>query len=206
MTRTHQQQPSAHRGWLLAIAASVALALVSLASNITSTPQFSGEADTLMAVRFTVSKLANAAAVWAGLLVLAGWLVRCPGPAMAFGIMSGVLALVVHYAVGSLLGMFAAEDWTSNAYWFVVAVVVGGPLGLVGAIARRTDGWGWAARLTVPAAFAVEPFHAGMFTNPAIMPWPDRISSVVAGMVLLAIGAIGVAAVLAAAVAERRSR
>lgn len=193
----------AGRVWPLALAAAVGLAVMSLASNITTVSQLSGEADTLLTVRFTISKLVNAGPVWAGLGVLSGWLVRRPVQAMAAGIVACVLALGAHYGLGTILGMFDAEAWSENSYWFVAAVVLGGPLGLVGTIARRADSWGLAARLLVPVAVAIEPFATGMFNSPAILPRPDRVSSLASGMILLVGGTMGVVAVLAAAKKEQ---
>ena len=79
---------------------------------------------------------------------------------------------MVHYGLGLLLGMFESDVWASNSYWFLAAVVAGGPLGLVGATARRTDGRGLAARLVVPVAAFLEPFVVGMFNRPDFIHWP----------------------------------
>lgn len=194
------------QGWLLVVVAAVGLGLVSLASNVMSVSQLHGQADAVLAVRFTFSKVVNAPALWAGVLVLAGWLVRRRAPAVAAGVAAGVLALAVHYGVGAAVGMFDAAGVADNWYWFVAALVVGGPLGFVGAIARRVDWWGTVARLAVPVALVLEPFQVGMFTSPAILPWPDRVSSIVSGMVLVGAGAVGVLAVLVAAMKERGAR
>lgn len=178
------------------LVAAVALALVSLASDVTTISQVSGEANLLLTVRFTFSKVVNAGAVWAGLPILSGWLVRRPSQAAAAGVTSGVTALLVHYGVGQLFGIFDSEVWTSNLSWFTAALVAGGPLGLVGAAARRPDLWGLLGRLTAPVGVALEPFVLGMFTTPAILPWPDRVSSVVGGLLLSAAGTAGVAATI----------
>lgn len=185
------------RPWIGVLAAATVLALVSLASNVTTESQMSGEADTLLAVRFTVSRLVNSGVVWAGLAVLAGWLMRRPLPAVAAGVVSSIAALAVHYGAGMLAGMFDAGIWRDNAFWFLAAAVTGGPLGLVGAIARRPDGWGLAARLVVPAGAVLEPFALGRFTAPAILPWPTRVADYVTGAVLLVAGMVGGARVLA---------
>ena len=187
----------AARGWWLTLAASVALALVSVSSNVTTMSELSAQADTLLAVRSTVSKLVNSGTVWAGLPVLAGWLVRRQRQAAAAGVVACLLALVVHYSVGQVLGQFDSDVWVENWFWVVLAVVVGGPLGLVGAAALRVDRWGLLARLVVPIGAVLEPFFVGMFTMPAIFPWPTRVSSIVGGGVLLIAGtAAGVAALL----------
>lgn len=116
------------------------------------------EADTLLAVRSTVSKLVNSGAVWGGLPILSGWLVRRRVQAAAAGIVACLVALVVHYGVGRLLGLFDPTVWTENRFWVVLAVVVGGPLALIGSAARRVDRWGLLARLVVPVGAVLEPF------------------------------------------------
>lgn len=184
----------ARRGWWLVLAASVALALVSLASNVTTMAQMSAEANTLLAVRSTISKLVNSGAVWGALPILSGWLVRRPVHAAAAGIVACLIALLVHYGVGRLLGLFDPTVWTENQHWIGLAVVVGGPLGLIGAAARRVDRWGLMARLVAPVGAVLEPFYVGMFTMPAFVPWPSRVSSIVCGVVLLAAGTSGGAA------------
>lgn len=189
----------AGRDWSLVGSVAIGLALVSLASNVTTVSQLSGEADTQLFVRFTLSKLLNAGTVWAGLAVLSGWLVRRPPAAMVAGPVACLTALVAHYAVGNVLGMYDADIWTSNAYWFIAAVVLGSPLGLVGAIARRQSPAGLAARLVVPVGALLEPFVVGAFTGPAILPWPDRMSSIVSGAILLAAGVVACVAILVVA-------
>ncbi|WP_415972853.1 hypothetical protein [Rhodococcus sp. 077-4] len=186
----------AKRWWGLVVAAAVTVALVSLVSNITSESQLSAQADTLLAVRSTVSKLVNSGAVWAGLPILSGWLVRRPLQAFAAGIVAGLTALSVHYGVGQLFGMFDATVWAANRVWFAMALVAGGPLGLVGVVARGGGLWGLVARLVVPAGAMIEPFFLGMFAVPAIMPWPTRVASVAAGVILVLAGVVGAAVVI----------
>lgn len=187
----------ARRGWGLVVAASVVVALVSLASNVTTVSQLSGGADTALAVRSTISKVVNSGVVWGGLPILAGWLVRRLGQAVAAGIAACLVALFVHYGIGRLFGLFDSTVWTENQFWFGIAVLVGGPLGLIGAVARRNDLGGLLARLVVPVAAIVEPFFLGMFNTPAILPWANRVSSVVSAVVLIAAGTAGAAAILA---------
>ena len=181
----------ARKGWGLVVAAAVVVALVSLASNVTSVSQLSAEADTLLAVRSTISKLVNSGAVWAGLPILCGWFVRRPLQAFAAGIAAGLIALGVHYGVGLLFGMFDATVWASNQWWFLLALVTGGPLGLLGAAARNTGPAGLLARLVAPAGAVLEPFWLNMFDVPTFLPWPSRVSSVAAGLILVVAGLVG---------------
>lgn len=193
------------RGWLVVLVVSTALALVSLASNVTTEAQLSGQADTVLAVRFTISKFVNTGTVWAGLGILAGWLVRRTGQAVVASLTALLLALVVHYGLGLLVGMFEADVWANNSHWFLAAAVAGGPLGLIGATARRTDGLGLVARLVVPVAAMTEPFVVGMFDLPDFIPWPSRTSSVVVGVTLLIVGLTGLIAVFVRWVRDRRA-
>lgn len=174
------------------------LALVSLASNVTNPSQLEGKADTLLAGRLTLSQLVNAGTVWAGLAVLSGWLVRRLAPAVAAGVIALLTACVVHYGVGMAFGMFDLNVWAANLHWLLAAVAAGGPLGTVGAIARRLDPWGGAARLVVPVGAVLEPFVVGRFTTPAILPWPNRVADIISGLVLLMTGVVGCFRVLAA--------
>lgn len=186
----------ARRAWWLVLLASVALGLVSLASNITSEAQLSGDADTFLTARFTISKLVNSGTAWAGLPILAGWLVGRRGRAAVAGIAAGLTALVTHYGVGLVFGQFDPLAWVDNSYWFVIALIVGAPLGLIGSAARRTDRWGLLASLTVPLGAILEPFYVGLFTPPAMIPTPDRVSSALTGALLLIGGVVGAIAVL----------
>lgn len=176
------------RDWTLVLTAALVLAVVSLASNITTTSQLAGDADALLAVRWTLSKLVNSGTVWAGLGILSGWLIGRPVRGALAGVVASLLALVAHYGLGRVTGVFGPDIWASNASWFVAAAVLGGPLGMVGAMARRADLWGLAARLVVPVAAVLEPFVSGLFAVPPFAPRPDRIASTVCGLVLLVAG------------------
>lgn len=184
------------RGWAIGIAVALAVALASLLSNITTEAQMMGQADTVKAVRLTISKLLNSGTVWAGLPILTGWLVRKRGQAAAIGIVSCLVALVGHYALGQAIGIFEPAIWQDNAMWFAFAAVLGAPLGLIGSVARHETTSGLLARLVVPAGALLEPFVVGMFTEPAILPWPVRVASAACGVALLACGAIGAALVV----------
>ncbi len=186
------------RGWSLVIVVASVLALVSLAANVTTTSQLEGKADALLAGRSTLSQLVSAGTVWAGLAVVSGWLVRRPAPAVAAGVVALLTACGVHYGGGLALGMFDPDVWTANLHWLLAAMVMGGPLGLVGALARRLDPWGMAARLVVPAGAVLEPFVVGHFTTPAVLPWPNRVADVISGSALLAAGMVGCFCILTA--------
>lgn len=184
------------RGWLLVVASALALAVFSWVTNITTDSQIAGEADDFLTLRYTFSKLANSGTAWAGLMILCGWLVRRPFPAVIAAIFGSLLSLAAHYAVGRTTGMFDATVWTENRDWFVVALLFGAPLGLVGAAARRTDMWGWCARLVVPLGAMLEPFVMGMFTPSPLRTGPDRLAEMASGVILIVLGAAGGAVIV----------
>lgn len=189
--------------WLRVLLVASLVGIVALVSNITSEAQMMGRADTFLAFRFTISKLVNSGTVWGGLLVLAGWIVRRPWQAPLAGIVAGEVALVVHYGLGQLFGIYPADIWGSNWYWFLAPVIFGPFLGLIGAAARRRDLLGLAARLVVPAAAVVEPFYLGMLRSVGGNP-PDRISSTLCGIILIAAGLAGAGLIIARHVTRNR--
>lgn len=182
------------------VAAALALAVVSMVSNINTAAQMSGQADVLRAIRLTFSNLANAGVVWAGLLILAGWLVKYPRQAAAAGVAAGLMSLIAHYALGQAAGIYTAEIWEANLNWFFITAIVGAPLGLIGSLAHRADDLGFLARLLVPVGAVAEPLVRGYFTLHPTLLWPDRLASVICGVVLIAAG------LLAAFVAVRGMR
>lgn len=199
-------------GWARVLVVASLVGVVSFLANITTVAQLSGDADVLEMVRMTLSRIVNSGTVWAGLLVLAGWFVRRPMHAALAGPVAGELALVVHYGIGRLVevygsgswaGGFDPEVWAANRIWFIAALALGVPLGLLGAGARRRGRWGLVARLVVPVAAVSEPLVLGMFAAPSLLPAPVRVSGIATGVVLTLAGVIGAAWVLAA---ERRSR
>lgn len=196
---------SGRRGWYLVVAAALGLALVSWFTNITTMAQISGEADGFLTVRYIFSKLANSGTAWAGLGIVCGWFVRRPLQAAAAGILGSLLSLVAHYAVGRASGMFTASIWVENTEWFLAAIIFGGPLGLIGALARRPDAWGLAARLVVPVGAVLEPFVIGMFSLHPLESAPHRISSTITGFVLLLGGAVMGATIVVRAARRRRT-
>ena len=179
------------RGWVLVLAVAMALAIVSWVSKVPTEAQVAGDADGWLTLRLTIRKLANSGTIWAGLGITCGWLVRRPLPAAAAGIFGSLFSLTAHYALGQVFGTFDATIWAEKRSWFVAALVFGAPLGLVGAMARRTDAVGLGARLVIPLGAILEPIVLGMLTVSNEWPDPVRISSIASGLILLVLGLVG---------------
>ncbi len=159
-------------------------------SNVTSTGQLAGHDQGLAALRKTAGKLANAGVLWGAVAVLGGWLFRRPWEAMLAGTTGLLTALVVHYGTADLTGLMPWTTWSSNQGWFIAAVVMGPPLGLIGALSRRLDLWGLLARIALPAGAVIEPFFNGWFPPMTLDTWANRVSGVAAGCVMIVGAAI----------------
>ena len=159
------RRATTQRAWGLALGAAVALGLTSLVPHPTA------------------SGLLGSGTAWACLLVLAGWLLRQPARAAVAGVVAGLTAMAVHDGAGQLLGAFGASAWAGDRWWFVIALVAGGPLGLLGAASRRADRRGLLARLVVPAGAVLEPLAVGAPSPPV-------------ALALVAAGTVGAAVVL----------
>jgi len=107
-----------------------------------------------------VGMLLNAGSVWAGLALLAGWLLRTPARGAIGGVLALVTASVAYYAFGVLAGDRGAISVDSLARdagrWLVVALVLGPALGTIGALIRRPSVTGLLAALVLPVGVAAE--------------------------------------------------
>ncbi|WP_245658233.1 hypothetical protein [Microtetraspora malaysiensis] len=108
-----------------------------------------------------MSVLLDSGWAWAGLAVAVGWLVtraRASRPsALAQGAAAGALALLAATAAyGIVDGIRNGGQLSESPVWWVASVVLGAPLGAVGACAKRPGVIGLLARLTVPVGAAVQ--------------------------------------------------
>ena len=97
---------------------------------------------------------------WATLGFALGWLTGTAArsaaavPIAAVAGATGLLMATVFYYVTDLL--FDIDgDWPTAGYWVIRAVVLGPPLGVAGALARRPGTLGFLAGLTVPVGAAL---------------------------------------------------
>ncbi|MGI5486992.1 hypothetical protein [Microtetraspora malaysiensis] len=112
-----------------------------------------------------MSVLLDSGWAWAGLAVAVGWLVtraRASRPSsLAPGAAAGALALLAATAAYSIVDTIRSGGqlpWYESEplLWWVASVVLGAPLGAVGACVRRPGAIGLLARLTVPVGAAVQ--------------------------------------------------
>jgi hypothetical protein len=181
---------TSRRAWMLVVAAAVLLGVIAMIANTTSLAQTSGQADGFAAARKTFSKLVNAGAVWGGLSVLAGWLVSRPAPALLAGVVAPLIALVVHYGLGDVLGLMPWADFRGNREWFVAAGMLGPGLGIIGAVAARADVWALLGRLVVPLGAVAEPLLLGWLPPDSRDISSNRVSDVAAGLALMVSGLV----------------
>lgn len=107
-----------------------------------------------------LSMVLNAASVWAGLGILAGWLVRRPLSALLAGPLALVVAVLAYYAygvtLGDRLGVESGEVLATGQHWILYAVLIGPVLGLIGALMRRPGWIGLLACMVLPLGVAYD--------------------------------------------------
>lgn len=149
-----------------------------------------------------VSLILDSGWAWAALAVVVGWLVSKglrPGVGVLRGAAAGCIALVVATMVyDSLEALFqhgTGGGWRLQ-YWLILGVVLGLPLGAVGASTRRPRLAGVLAALVVPV---------GAVVNMIVMP-PSAESLVAVPVTLTVCGAAAMAAVVVVTRAVRARR
>ncbi len=167
----------------------VALALASLAADVTLPGELQGHLQGWSFIRKSVTKVLNSGTAWASVAVIAGWHSRRWWAAFVAGIAAAAGTLAVYYIAGVVTGLHPGG---MSGYWFQVALVLCGPLGLVGWVAARRDWTGVMARLVVPVGAVAEALFMDHFVQPYPgRPWAERWSDVSSGVLLVALGVLG---------------
>lgn len=150
-----------------------------------------------------VSLILDSGWAWAGMAVAAGWMVskgQRPAAGTLAGALAGfvgVLAATITYYLGELLfqGTFI-WDWRVRI-WLVGTLVLGSPLGIVGASIRRSGPIGALAALAVPV---------GAVINMALLPPPGGSAMATPVVVTVCTTAAAAAVVVLARATRTRRR
>lgn len=172
------------------------LALASLVTNYLPRPEMEGDWEVFSYLRKSLSYLCNSGTAWAWIAIFAGWHSRTIVRAVLMGSLAAEASLVVHYALGQLIGLYDAGIWSDNSHWFLMGLWACAPLGAIGWLARHPNPLGLLARLVVPAGAMLEPFYLGRFNPIPFLPWPNRWASITCGALLLAGGLLGALAIV----------
>jgi hypothetical protein len=141
------------------------------------------------------SLVLDAGWAWAALAVVAGWLAATPLRGAAAGVAALLAATTVYYAVDSIAGGdTVAWYWPELLRWWSASVVFGSVLGAVGSFARRPGVVGLLAALTIPFGATAQmildaPGPGGPIPTTPAESW--------ARLIVLAVAAVGAAAVVA---------
>lgn len=181
--------------WLGVAAAACLLGLLSVLPTIDPVEQVIGQGDGWQTARIVCSMLLNSGTVWAGFPILLGWWVRDVRTSWLAGLVGTHLALISHYAIGRLFGIFEPAIWAENSAWFILATVVGPALGFAGAMIHRRDVLGMMTSMLIPAGAFFEPVGVGMFFTSPFLPEATRSASALSGLLLMALGLISAIAV-----------
>lgn len=157
------------RVWWVGIGVSAGTLLGIIDSVVNHVPVVLGEVGISRAERGGWSQAAEFASLildagwaWAAMAVLAGWLVSQDAqsaPGLGRGAVAGGLALVcattAYYGTDLLFDGGRWWGWGSR-YWLIGSVLLGPPLGVVGALIRRPGAIGTVAALVVPVGAALQ--------------------------------------------------
>lgn len=143
-----------------------------------------------------LSRLLNSGTVWAGLAIVVGMLLRRPLIAGVGGVLASVWALLVNDTLGWALGVLGRDAWALNAHWYLLSLVIGGPLGLLGWLARGPGLVGLVGRLSIPLGAVLETLVRGYFTPPGFLSPAARFGWLASGWALLVGGVLGAGFVL----------
>jgi len=178
----------------------VGAVLGAVTALVNSVPILIGEVGEARADRSGWSQTAEFASLildsgwaWAGTAVLVGWLVSRgvrPGEGMLAGAVAGGVALatatIVYDALPLLLPFHHGIPWGQVRFWLAASVLLGLPLGTVGATIRRPGPIGVLAALVVPVGAAL---------NMVVLP-PPQASAVAESVRLTVWGAAAIATVM----------
>lgn len=179
--------------YLTVILLSLALAILSLVSNIYFPQEMEGQWQLYSCIRKIFSKLFNAGVVWAALPFLAGWKSQGLVKAAISGAAIAELTLLLHYGIGYIIGVYGSTVFMANSFWFIAALVLCAPLGMCGWIAalpKKSSRIFW---FILPIGAIFEPFVTRKLIPYSIVrPWPEVYSDYISGAVLLIVGVVGI--------------
>jgi hypothetical protein len=137
---------TSRNGFLAGVALGAAVGLASSLAN----------ASTLPAARFAGYVL-NAGWTWAAVAVAAGWFVGTRARGAGAGVLALFTTTTAYYGMDSVLrGESLSLYWGEMRGWWLVSILFGSLLGVVGASIRRPGPAGRLAGLVVPVGAAVE--------------------------------------------------
>ena len=138
------------------------------------------------------SKLLDSGWAWAGLAIAAGWLAGTGTRGAVAGVLALLAATTAYYVMDSvLLEEPLASQWGEMLFFWLMSMILGLPLGVVGASIRRPGVIGLFAGLTLPVGATVQMIWLTDNNLPVADPamdWARVIvwigSAVVAGVVI----------------------
>lgn len=111
----------------------------------------------LMWVAEVASKLLDSGWAWAGLAIAAGWLADTSVRGAFAGALALIAATFAYFVMDSVLwGGPSPLYWSEIRSWWLVSVILGPALGVVGANIRRPGIIGLFAKLTLPIGATVQ--------------------------------------------------
>jgi len=148
------------------------------------------------------SLVINSGIVWAGVAVLAGWLVGSTPQGLLAGPLALILAVVAYYLLGAAVGSENRDGSFDQVAHFTLVSLLAGPVaGAVGAAIRRRGVLGLLPALVVPVGVCLEAIWRS-----AAVQWQPDPARPLADAVLLGLATAGAVLAVARYLLGRRAR
>lgn len=140
------------RGWVLAVAAGVALGVANSTSNVFGSaygPFTTIPGQGVLWLEY-LSAWVGSAGAWALFAFAVGWLTRRPGPAAVRAVLGLLSALVAYYVCDSALGMTDGVAIYPLVFWSLLALLVAPVMAVLGVLAQADTRWSLLPGLLAP--------------------------------------------------------
>ncbi|RJF41895.1 hypothetical protein D4740_07395 [Actinomyces sp. 2119] len=175
--------------WKKVLLLSVLLGTASLVLNISFQEEIEGGWQTYSGFRKTGAKLVNSGSLWAALAFYCGSLTATPRAGALAGVLSAQCALGTHYTLGILTPVYNHSAMLANIEWFIAGAVLCCPLGVLGWLSQQRGALPLLARLVPAACVIADPIATQRLSiAPAEIPWSERYSDLLSGLLLLIAG------------------
>lgn len=141
-----------HRGWVLAVAAGVALGVVNSSSNVLGSaygPFTTTPGQGVLWLEF-LSAWVGSAGAWALFAFAVGWLTRRLRAAVIRAVLGLLSALVAYYVCDSALGMTDGVAIYPLMFWSLLAMLVAPAMAVLGVLAQANTRWSLLPGLLAP--------------------------------------------------------
>jgi len=178
------------RGWVLAVAAGVALGVANSSSNVFGSaygPYTTIPGQGVLWLEY-LSAWVGSAGAWALFAFAVGWLTRRPGAAAIWAVLGLLSALVAYYLCDAARGMTDRVAIYPLVFWSLLALLVAPVMAVLGVLAQANTRWSLLRGLLAPMLLVYD--AATRPAGPAhVRPWSQWLVYAAAAGLALALTA-----------------